>query len=195
MLYIDADVLFLGNISELFNIELEDNLLAAVPTTMLGIPEHMKCFTNKYFASGLLLFNIQRYNEENILEKAIDFLRKSKYEMPDQDALNAVVKNWHEIDLKFGVETAFLESESSKIKKDISNPIIIQFSSSSKPWHFRNRHPYKKLYWKYLKMTPFYTCIPDYLTIVDILKWMIPKYLKEKMKDILKTKKSLTLLL
>lgn len=188
VLYIDADVLFLGNIEDLFNIDIRNNILAAIPTTILGIPEHMKHYTDKYFASGLLLFNIQRYNEENILEKAVCFLGKSKYVMPDQDALNAVVEDWSEIDLKFGVETAFLESNLSKISKDISNPIIIQFSGASKPWHFRNRHPYKKLYRKYLKMTPFHTFIPEYFTIVNILKWIIPKFLKEKIKDILKTK-------
>jgi len=193
VLYIDADVLFVGNIDDLFKIDLGDNILAAIPRT-LDIPEHMKCYTNKYFISGLLLLNIQRYNEENILEKAIGFLQNSIYDMPDQDALNAVVKNWSEIDLKFGNLTAFLESNSSKIRTDISNQIIIQFYGSSKPWHFRNRHPYKKLYWKHLKMTPFYTFIPEDLTIVNILKWIVPKFLKQKIKDILRTRKSLILL-
>ena len=167
----------MDNISELFKIQLGENIIAAIPKTFLGIPKYLTEKTKKYFASGLLIFNVNSFNKNQILQKTLDFLKNDYYEMPDQDALNAVVTNWKEINLRYGVETAFLNCN-GEINKDLykacCNPAIIQYSGTSKPWHFRNKHPYKKLYWKYLKMTPFYFRIPKDLTLKNILYLLIP---------------------
>lgn len=183
ILYIDSDILFLDSIDELFKIELGDNILAAIPKhDYFLIPEYLKGKTKNYFASGLLLINTQKFLDSKIYEKCLDFLENEKYEMPDQDALNATVDRWIELDLQYGVETAFLEKNDNSLNNKIKKPKIIQFSGSSKPWHFRNKHPYKNLYWKYLKMTPFKRYIPNDLTVANVIKWMIPKSIKEFIK-------------
>jgi len=184
ILYIDSDILFLNNIDELFQIELENNLLAAIPKhEYFSIPEYLKNKTKNYFAAGLLLINIQKYLDFKIYEKCLNFLEnEEQHEMGDQDALNATVDKWLELDLSYGVETAFLETQDKDLNSKIQNPKIIQFSGSSKPWHFRNNHPYKHLYWKYLKMTPFKRYIPEDLTVINVIKWMIPKSIKEFIK-------------
>ena len=102
--------------------------------------------------------------------------------MPDQDALNVSIKKWVELDLNYGVETSFLDSNNKALKEKIKYPKIIQFSGSSKPWNFRNKHPYKNLYWKYLKQTPYKRYIPEDLTMLNLLKWMIPISLKNLLK-------------
>lgn len=183
ILYIDSDIIFLDKIDELFKIELGNNILAAIPKhDYFLIPEYLKNKTKTYFASGLLLINTQKFLDAKIYEKCLDFLENEKYEMPDQDALNATVDSWLELDLCYGVETAFLEKNDIDLDNKINKPKIIQFSGSSKPWHFRNDHPYKKLYWKYLKMTPFQRYIPEDLTVINVIKWMIPKSVKEFIK-------------
>jgi lipopolysaccharide biosynthesis glycosyltransferase len=183
ILYIDSDILFLDNIDELFKIELGNNILAAIPKhDYFLIPEYLKNKTKNYFASGLLLINTQKFLDSKIYEKCLDFLENEKYEMPDQDALNATVDRWIELDLRYGVETSFLEKNDSDLDNKIKKPKIIQFSGSSKPWNFRNKHPYKSLYWKYLKMTPFKRYIPEDLTMINVIKWMIPKNIKEFIK-------------
>jgi lipopolysaccharide biosynthesis glycosyltransferase len=182
VLYLDADIVFMDTINELFEIQLDENIIAAIPRTFLGVPKYLTKKTRKYFASGLLLFNIDSFNKNNILQKTLDFLKNEYYEMPDQDALNAVITNWKEINLRYGVETAFLDY-SKTMNKDLyeasCNPAIIQYSGSSKPWHFRNKHPYKKLYWKYLKMTPFYHYLPEDLTLKNILFHILKTILKK----------------
>ena len=179
VLYLDSDILFLGCIDELFRIDITDFILGAIPRTLLGIPKYMQNYTNKYFASGLLLINTKLFIEENILPKSLQFLKNNDYEMPDQDALNATVQKWIEIDEKYSVETAFLYSSSNYYKNSKSNPIIIQFSGSSKPWQFKDKHPYKKLYWYYLKKTPFKRYYPEDLTVISFISWLTPKILKD----------------
>lgn len=187
VMYIDSDILFMNNIDELFKIELGNNILAAIPKhDYFLIPEYLKDKTKNYFASGLLLINTQKFIDSKIYEKCLVFLKNEKYEMPDQDALNATVDKWIELDLEYGVETAFLEKNDNKLDDKIKNPKIIQFSGSSKPWHFRNNHPYKNLYWKYLRMTPFKRYFPEDLTVINVIKWMIPRSIKEFIKGLKK---------
>lgn len=183
LLYLDSDILFTGNIDELFDIDLDSNILSAIPKhEYFDIPEHVQDKTIKYFASGLLLINVDEFIKSEVYKKCLEFLKNEKYEMPDQDALNSVVSEWLELDLNYGVETAFLETGNPKLQEKIQNPKIIQFSGTSKPWHFRNRHPYKALYWKYLRMTPFKRYIPEDLTVLNVVKWITPKSIKEFIK-------------
>lgn len=183
LLYLDSDILFAGNVDKLFDISLDNKILAAVPKhEYAGVPVYLQHKINTYFASGLLLINVKEFNKFKIYDKCLNFLTNEEYKMPDQDALNVVVDRWLELDLEYGVETFFLEMNNIKLNKIIKNPKIIQFSGSSKPWHFRNRHPYKQLYWKYLKMTPFKRYIPKDLTLLNFTKFMIPNSIKRFIK-------------
>lgn len=187
ILYLDSDILFNDNIDDLFNTNLNGKILAAIPKhNFFEIPEYLRNETKNYFASGLLLINTKEFITSKTYEKCLDFLKNEKYEMPDQDALNFSVGRWIELDMNYSVETAFLASDNSELKANLKKPKIIQFSGSSKPWHFMNSHPYKKLYWTYLKMTPFKRYVPEDLTVVNVVKWMIPKGVKEFIKGKLK---------
>lgn len=186
VLYIDSDVIFIDNIDKLFSIELNNFALAAIPKTFLGVPNHLQI--KKYFASGLLLLNINVCNNNNLLKMILLFLKNNKYVMPDQDALNAVVKNWKEIDLRYGVETAFLDSKNQILQKALNNPAIIQFSGSSKPWQYMNDHPYKQLYWYYLKKTPYRNYRYEDYSLINVIKKHTPKTIKEFIKKAISIK-------
>ena len=67
ILYADVDVLFLRDISDLWNIDFEDNLVCAVAET----PERIRCvphitneFASPYFNSGVTLLNLRVLREE-----------------------------------------------------------------------------------------------------------------------------------
>ena len=185
ILYIDSDILFLDNIDNIFYIDLSNYILAAIPKTFIGIPAHMKNLTQEYFASGLLLINVKSFIEYDISKKAIKFLTANQYKMPDQDALNAVVIRWKKMDLKYGVETEFLKSKLPILKKAKNEPVIIQFSGSSKPWQYMNDHPYKKLYWYYLKKTPYKNYKYEDYSLIKVIKKHTPKFIKEFIKKII----------
>lgn len=182
VLYIDSDIIFLDNIDKVFEIDLGGNILAAIPKTFIGVPQHLAKAINRYFASGILLININLYNQHKILNNILQYLKCGEYQMPDQDALNITVKNWIALDLRYGLETCFLDSDDPILKEAKKNPAIIQFSGSSKPWHYLNRHPYKELYWHYLKKTPYKNYIPDDYTLLNIIKKQIPNPIKQFIK-------------
>ncbi len=94
VVYLDADIVVLGSLSELWETELGDNFVAAVPDPKmrlshrreLGLPDDYK-----YFFSGGLLINLKKWREERVLDQLLDVCLeiKDKIEFPDQDALNA----------------------------------------------------------------------------------------------------------
>ncbi len=65
------------------------------------------------------------------------------------------------------------------------NPIIIHYTGGSKPWHLKNTHPYKQLYWKYLRMTPYRFSLPTELQPSNFLRSLVPKSVKKIIKTII----------
>ena len=94
ILYVDADAIVVDNIEELWNIELEDNVLA-------GIYEpgewnrHLWTYglDNTYINSGVLLMDLKKIREEHLDDSMIYLLNHNKYAFPDQDTINLVCRN------------------------------------------------------------------------------------------------------
>lgn len=96
ILYLDADIICLKNIQDLFAMELADNVVAAVPDIeplasrrkgVLGLDKHT------YFNSGVLLIERNNWNHDDVANKALSLLAQEpqKFRYPDQDALNVVL--------------------------------------------------------------------------------------------------------
>lgn len=131
-LYLDADILCLGNINDLFTMDLpsvigivEDGLKGNAKTELmidLGISSH-----KTYFNSGVMLIDIDRYFEEDILSKFIDCIKNNitKLKMYDQDAFNIILgEEAYYLD---GVYNAFKPVENKKI-------VFLHFVGPLKPW-------------------------------------------------------------
>ena len=131
-LYLDADILCLGKINDLFTMNLpsvvgvvEDILQGNKKKKLLsalGISSH-----EFYFNSGVMLIDVDRYFEEKILAKFIDCVKNNcnKLKMYDQDAFNIILgKEAYYLD---GVYNAFKPMENKKI-------VFLHFVGSLKPW-------------------------------------------------------------
>ena len=97
LLYLDADILCLQEISELLYLDLRKHSAAVVFDSSAVTPKHSKILNLKhecYFNSGVLLINVPQWLEQNISEKAISLLsdRARNFRLPDQDALNLVLE-------------------------------------------------------------------------------------------------------
>jgi len=154
-IYIDSDMIFLGNIDLLFEIDLKDYVIGAVSRgDKFDIPLHMKHVTNTYFASSLLLINHNNFKYKQIYKKCIYFLKNFNYEMPDQDALNYAIADeyiyW--IASNFGV----LTHQEGFDKKKLDGVNILQFSGKQKPWQYGNEHPCREMYLEIWSKTPLY---------------------------------------
>lgn len=185
ILYLDSDIVFADTILELFDTRMESSALAAVEkTSFSGVPTHLSNYIDRYLASGLLLMDTRKFVDQAIKEKCMEFLRNYHYEMPDQDALSFVVRDFVAIDPSYSVETAFLNQEAPEYHF-AKNPKIIQFSGSSKPWHMNNNHPYKKLYWDYRNQTPYKSFLPDDFSVANVARYIAPNAVKSFIKKII----------
>lgn len=197
VLYLDADIIVNANIDELYKKDLEGNFIGAVSNPDFNRHAELNMHKDSnYFNAGIMLIDNKKWKEYGLGEKVIDFVGNNPEvcNFLDQDGLNAVINGkWKRLDLKFNQQAVifdknFLNQEnlfgSLELREAKSDPVIIHYTGSSKPWHFRNKHPYKNLYMKYFKMTPFkpFIYVPEDLTIKNILKFIIPKSLKGMIK-------------
>lgn len=102
VIYSDADVLFGGSLSELWNTEMGDNLLAGVKGAnnfqdtweMLqnkGYAKELKGLNGEYINSGVLLMNLRAIRHMNPDKIWMD-MSKRQYHYQDQDILNITCK-------------------------------------------------------------------------------------------------------
>lgn len=177
VLFLDADIIVNCDISELYNIELGDNLIGAVKDIprlqkndfytqfiegKLGIKPDM------YFNAGILILNLQRFERNTFLNKCIEVLAildKPLYQ--DQDVFNFLFKEKVlYIDNKYNVSwncAHFWKDARENLPADIykyyqeclNSPSIIHYAGVYKPW----RHPwlvYSEYFWNIARQTIFY---------------------------------------
>lgn len=172
-IYLDSDIIFLGNIDYLFELNIDGYVVGVVERKdRYDIPKHMRSYTDTYFASGLLLLNHQEFSNKKIYEKSIYFLENYNYEMPDQDALNfAISDDWiYWLPYEYGV----LTHESSFNRSKLDQVKILQFCGSQKPWHYGNTHICKDIYLEIWSKTPLYNrrflIIDNFIVILKSIK-------------------------
>jgi lipopolysaccharide biosynthesis glycosyltransferase len=134
-----------------------------------------------------MLLNLPAWRRDSIKEKVIHVVETKRLAVhyPDQCGMNAVVNGrWRELHPRYNLQGCFFEDSASnyaecfkenELEAAMRDPVIIHFSGSSKPWRVRSKHPYRKLYWKFLRKTPFKRYLPEGLTASRVLKWCIAK--------------------
>ena len=158
-IYIDSDVVVPGDISEMYNTELGDNLLGVCNDKSII---DIKIFTDyienavginkyKYFNSGVLLMNLKELRDKKFSDKFFELIDKYHFDCvaPDQDYLNAICK-----DRVVYLDDAW-DAMPAKGRKMIKNPKIVHYNLNDKPWQYDNIQ-YEEYFWKYAKMTDYY---------------------------------------
>lgn len=164
-LYLDCDILVLGDISRLWRVDLGLDLCAAIPEEVmaqvpvfgdyveqvLGIPRE------EYFSAGILLMNLAEMRRCRLEEAFVDLLGRRTYRVTqDQDYLN--VLRFNRVHL-LGTEwnyTAFPDSDHGPL------PEIVHFKINWKPWHYEGV-AFESYFWSYAEETPYAALIHDTL--------------------------------
>ncbi len=148
-IYLDSDVIILSDLSKLFQVDLNDNIIGAVKNAgmekeykinkkykeyidnVLCIPVH-----NFYFNSGVLLIDLNKWKEFGVKEKAIKELLQIEYLFAhDQDLLNKVLVNRsYQLDCSWNYQWTWMVSEDKDINLDDAN--IIHYVTGIKPWTY-----------------------------------------------------------
>ena len=86
MLWLDCDTIVDADISELFDMDMDENYFA-------GVKEHRKSRDGKsYINTGVLLMNLEQIRWDRLDDKLISVLNSKKLELPDQDAINMLAR-------------------------------------------------------------------------------------------------------
>ncbi|RYE14875.1 MAG: glycosyltransferase family 8 protein [Rickettsiales bacterium] len=168
LLYLDVDMILYDDISKLYNHDIGNYILGAVQDYMptfnhpraipnykeLGIPAE-----TKYFNSGLMLINSQKWVEEDVANKVIECMNNNKVHIiyPDQYGLNVVLYNkWLEIDRTWNCSALFNDPAIPSLIHFIDiKPIFTSYYSLPK---------HKEEFFRLLKLTAFkgFKPYPDY---------------------------------
>ncbi len=177
VIYLDSDLLVVGDISEMYTADLGNNLLGgAVEEVMTEydvfgtyVEKALGIKREKYINAGIIVINTKLFREEQIQEKFVKLLNSFVFRVTqDEDYLNVLCKDRiHYFDLGWN-KTSF---ENKKF--DDKNLRIIHYKMMWRPWKY-DGVLYGDYFWKYAKETPFY----------DTLRSMLANYSdEEKAKD------------
>jgi len=175
-IYIDCDMVVCTDIGELFDIDLQDRLLAAAKDidtvnwfygskTFKKVPGYHNSIPMlknpaDYFCAGLCLLNISLFRKIMPQERLLEIALSNEWDFHDQDVLNIASEgkvhflSWH-----WGFyttrNTGFFPTEIfDEYTRAGKNPKVIHFAGA-KPWKQAFYIPYFDQFWKYATRTPF----------------------------------------
>lgn len=174
-IYMDGDTLVLKDLSELFNINV-DNVYAAVakdgifyrfPKEMAEIGLDKRGF---YFNSGVMLHNLKLQRQDNMTEKLVDYVKTHEDFFGDQDVLNIVFgEKLKLISYRYNCISTFFEADDltflssyfgEKLPQETfniyENAAILHYAGD-KPWQENYKPEYLKELW-----FRYYNQIKDY---------------------------------
>jgi lipopolysaccharide biosynthesis glycosyltransferase len=159
IIYLDVDTIVQEDISKLWNISLGDYTIGAIQDVgktvdckWAGVPNYKELGLlpdTKYFNSGVLLINSQKWKESDATSQVINALsdHKEHVRLADQYGLNVVFANkWLELDPSWNW-FAF--------KEDIK-PNLVHFLDIKPIFKtYNSEEVYKEEFFRYLSMTPW----------------------------------------
>lgn len=156
-IYIDSDVILNADIAKLYDIDLEGNLIGAVPDhSIQGVPvlvEYLKkaigVKRTEYLNSGVLLMDMKALRERDLAGTFFHYYDTYHFDCiaPDQDYLNALACG----------RILFLDPrwDAMPVKGEapVPDPFLIHYNLYEKPWHY-DGVAYESYFWKYARRCP-----------------------------------------
>ena len=148
ILYLDCDLTIHGDVAAIFSMDTAPFALAAVPSgrVMIELSERQRKefedqFRNlgmtkpyRFFNSGVLYIDVNRWNNEKIGSRALDFIRQNPdlCTLVDEHALNAILDgNIAQLSPVWNMRPP---PRWRRGKFNIGQPVIIHYTGDDKPW-------------------------------------------------------------
>ena len=181
VLYLDSDIIINGDIAELYDTELGENLLAAVPDIdflgNLNVKHGLRMGYAKnvlhmqdpyaYFQAGVLVLNTRAMREHYTMRQWLEYASNPEYIYNDQDVLNTHCEgkvtfldwSWNVMhDCAGRVANVFSLAPNNAYDAYMASreqPKIIHYAGFVKPWTDPDCD-FASIYWRYARETPFY---------------------------------------
>lgn len=163
IIYLDCDLVVLGDISKLYNIELNGNILGVVGDQFVAKTEEFRNYVknavgvdpNTYFNAGVLLISLNEFRKHEVEKKFTHLITTYNFDLldPDQAYLNYLCYNKTKI-LPNGWNKAPTGSACEGDKN------IVHYNLYKKPWQYDDVID-GEYFWKYAKLSQFYSQILD----------------------------------
>jgi len=165
-LWLDSDTLVLGDISPLWDEGTGDHTVRAVQDSIvplvssdMGVARYRELGLRadaKYFNCGVLLINVARWREQQVSERALDYLKTYARDVAflEQEGINAVLSNGcGPLDPQWNWSVSV---GGSIRQRSVDERVkIAHFSGNLKPWKHDGGNPYYALYYEYIDRTVF----------------------------------------
>ncbi len=178
-LYFDCDIVVLGDISELYELPIGENYIAAIKDG--GVQCYFEKFSGhakeidiksmrSYVNSGILVMNLKMLRKRGMKDVFLSHISK-QYQFPDQDILNTCCEGKiHYLPLKYNIFRRFYHRLNWLHNTDFSaweraeaeeSPVILHYAEGLKPWdHMRGNA--SDIWWEYafesLPEEVYHTC-------------------------------------
>lgn len=193
VLYLDCDLIVNGSIEPLWQQDINDVAVGAVPDAQFfneEFYERLKLPKNKtYFNSGVMLINLKYWREHDIQERCFTCIEKQAecLRYHDQDTLNVVLQDEVKIlPLTYNLQGTFLLTVFKEhyksgvitledIVRTSENPLIIHYIGGDKPWNKRSIQPFKSYfrYYKQKSLWKFNDLTKQKDSWVSVCKWTL----------------------
>lgn len=163
VLYLDADILCVGKINELIEMDISADIALVVPDAEETTRRRCAALQLKhprYFNGGVIFINVENWISNNITEESMQALLKfgKKLRFNDQDALNIVLNGrarfiapkWNYIyDLIHDLDSNITQMRA------VDDAVFIHFAGAVKPWTDWTHHTSRALFVKYHALSPW----------------------------------------
>lgn len=149
VLYLDSDLIVTGDLTDLFELDLGENYLAAARS----------CFgAGVGFNAGVLLINNKKWGSETIRQKLIDLTEKEheNVEEGDQSILNMLFKDqYSSLEDQYNFQIGYDYGAAAFKHQFIFDipleplPLILHYISQDKPWNQFSVGRLREEWWKY----------------------------------------------
>jgi lipopolysaccharide biosynthesis glycosyltransferase len=146
LLYLDSDIFVQGgDFSALMEVDITPHCVAAVRdhvqwrtpsrqnarNSMKGVP------ASAYFNAGVMLMDVKSYNDQDLMQRCINFGRARREELTrhDQNLYNAVLQgDWAELSPMWNWQFSW----SARLFATLVSPHVLHFIGPAKPWKDRD---------------------------------------------------------
>ena len=151
IIYIDADIICIGSLEELFTLTFEENIAYVVTDkdaiwwNKCAIRLDESKLSKGYFNAGFLLINLNLWHEYNINSKAFELLsdndKSKKFTHLDQDVLNLLlIEKVKYLDKKYNQQVSInyelkYKNKNTPYSPNLDQAILIHYIGPTKPWH------------------------------------------------------------
>lgn len=181
LLFLDVDIIVDGDISPIFDTNISNVAIGAVKSPLnIEEKEHIPTLNlplgHQYIYAGFMLYNIQKWIEDKVLEQAIeiDKLHPNGLKWADMDMINIIFapNKYVAIHPKYsifpGIDYQSYEytidnylrifegiNTEDEVKEAFYHPVILQLAGGAKPWRKVSTLKTILLWTKYSMFTPY----------------------------------------